>query len=392
MMITITILSTILGSITLISSFVIIRSIYLHKKFKRGSIWQSATNTQLVTRSAPISRRSSSILVDLGKISLSSRSRSASFSEDLSARLQILTSNNCYDSYSPIKSNSTVRSTRSSLTTNTRLPSVSNSSSTVSTSPSVTFQLRYENPIETLYISLFQIQNYLPKNNQNIFCILYLLPNDDEQRQTQLSTNGIFNECFEFSLKPNDLLKRTLRLTVYTVDSITRIRNILGHIFVKFDKFMDETTDDKTFSTNILSEYFTQDLQIRSDHVGELILTNYYLKDQNLLQIRIQQINHLHIDKTNIKLPFKAHFSGQTSNSCEKYHWTNTSSFIISSLSSSRINQELNLTVYSKNENHIECHLRLHLHTSNQIHSHARWQHSLKSNTPTTITVPLVVL
>ncbi|CAF4345081.1 unnamed protein product, partial [Adineta steineri] len=183
-----------------------------------------------------------------------------------------------------------------------------------------------------------------------------LLPNDDEQRQTQLSTNGIFNECFEFSLKPNDLLKRTLRLTVYTVDSITRIRNILGHIFVKFDKFMDENTDDKTFSTNILSEYFTQDLQIRSDHVGELILTNYYLKDQNLLQIRIQQINHLHIDKINIKLPFKAHFSGQTSNSCEKYHWTNTPSFIISSLSSSRINQELNLTVYSKNENHIECH------------------------------------
>ncbi len=92
---------------------------------------------------------------------------------------------------------------------------------------------------------------------------------------------------------------------MHTVDSTTRIRNILGHVFLKFDRFIDENTNDKTFSTNTLSECLTQDLQIRSDYLGELILTSCYLKDQNLIQIRIQRINNLHIDQTKIQAPLK---------------------------------------------------------------------------------------
>ncbi len=110
---------------------------------------------------------------------------------------------------------------------------------------------------------------------------------------------------FFFQLKPDELSKRTLRLTAYTVDSTTRIRNILGHVFIKFDLFIDENKIDKTFSTNTLSECLIQDLQNRSDYLGELILTNIYLKDQNLIQINIQQINHLHIDSLKTKTPLK---------------------------------------------------------------------------------------
>jgi hypothetical protein len=85
--------------------------------------------------------------------------------------------------------------------------------------PSVTFQVRYEQTIETLFITIFQLHDYVPgksrdkwifenreifvlaKNIQHIFLILYLLPNDDEQRQTQSSTNGVFNEHFYFLVK-----------------------------------------------------------------------------------------------------------------------------------------------------------------------------------------------
>jgi hypothetical protein len=82
-----------------------------------------------------------------------------------------------------------------------------------------------------------------------------------------------------------------------------------------------------------------------------------------------------------------AYFSGQI----QKHQWINTSIFVIPS---SRIDQELNLTVHSlltsTNEDLIDCHLRLHLHGSNKIHSHAQWQHSLRSSLPKTLTVPLI--
>jgi hypothetical protein len=210
-------------------------------------------------------------------------------------------------------------------------------------------------------------------------------------------------------LKSDELLKRTLRFTAYTVDSITRVRNTLGHVFVKFDQFIEENKIEKTFSTNTLSEYLVQDLQIRSNYLGELIITNTYFQEKNLIQIRVQQINHLHIDSTKttsslkgIPLTIKeittnfclAHFSGQITNTGQQYPWINTSPFIISSSSSSfSIDQELNLTVNpSINEDHIDCHLRLHLHGAKQIHSHARWQYSLRPNLSNTLTVPLIAL
>ncbi len=75
-------------------------------------------------------RSSSSCLVNLEKLSPSSRPRSASFGEDLSARLQILTAGTCYRSYSPAIIDSPSRATRPSLNANIRHSIVSNSSST----------------------------------------------------------------------------------------------------------------------------------------------------------------------------------------------------------------------------------------------------------------------
>lgn len=157
------------------------------------------------------------------------------------------------------------------------------------------------------------------KISQTTFLILYLLPNDDEQRQTHLSNSGVFNEHFHFlvnvlfltkkqrvlfvfQIKPNELPGRTLRLTAYTVDSSTRIRQALGHVYVKLDQFFNGNQLDKTFTTKTLCESLIQDPQIRSDYLGELILTNTYFKDRNLLQIRIQQINHLHLSSTKTSL------------------------------------------------------------------------------------------
>ncbi|UJR26720.1 hypothetical protein I4U23_008035 [Adineta vaga] len=402
-MILLSLWSSIIGLILCLSSLIIIVTFYLHKKIKRDNIWQTTTDLQSVICSEPISRRSSSTyLANLEKhptsFSSSSRFRSASFSEDLSARLQILTSNTHYHSYSPTVVSSLTRAYRPSLAANVRLPITSNSSSNIPSTKSpvssITFQLGYDHTTETLFITIFQLHNFLPiKSTQPISIIVYLLPNEDEQRQTQLSSsNGIFNEYFQFHLQSNDLCNRTLRLTIYTVDSTTRIRNILGHVFIKLDRFAKEMTDDKTFCTDILSENLTSELQIRSDYLGELVLTHTYLKDQNLIQIRLQQLNHLHIDQTTTKIPLKAYFSGQTSTSCPKYNWTNTTSFFITSLSAVHLNQELNLSIHSVKEHQIKCHLRLHLHGHKSIHSHARWEQLLRSNVPTTITVPLVAL
>lgn len=81
----------------------------------------------------------------------------------------------------------------------------------------------------------------------------------------------------------------------------------MGHVFIKFNQFIDNDNNriDKTFSTNILSEYLIQNLQIRKDYLGELILTNTYFKNQNLFQIRIEQINNLHIDLPKTKTLLK---------------------------------------------------------------------------------------
>ena len=45
------------------------------------------------------------------------------------------------------------------------------------------------------------IENLLLDKNSSVSLILYLLPNDDEQRQTQSSTTGVFNEPFHFPVK-----------------------------------------------------------------------------------------------------------------------------------------------------------------------------------------------
>ncbi|CAF2805401.1 unnamed protein product [Rotaria sp. Silwood2] len=401
-MIDATILSLIIGSIALLSSIVIVLVVYLQKKSTRTCVWKASTNTQSVINSAPISRQpSSSCLVNLNKQQPLSRCRSASFGEDLAARLQILAAGSHYRSYSPATINPSTRLTRSSLGANIRFPISSNITPSIPSKPSIpsiTFQLRYDHTIETLFITIFQLNNYSPIiNTQKIYLILYLLPNDDEQRQTRSSIDGIFNEQFNFPLKTDDLLRRTLRLTAYKVNLRTRIRHIIGHVFIKFDQFIEENKTEKTFSTNTILEYLNQDLHIRSDYLGQLILTTCYLKDQNLIQIRIQQINHLHIEQAKFNTPLKAHFSGQTSNTGNKYYWTNTSPFIIPASSSSfPIDKELRLIAYpsliSTNDDYIECHLRLHLHGFNQIYCHARWKQTLRSALPHTYTVSLVAL
>jgi hypothetical protein len=80
-------------------------------------------------------------------------------------------------------------------------------------------------------------------------------------------------------------------------------------VFIKFDQFVEENKIDKTFSTSTLSECLIEALQIRSNYLGELILTNYYFKEKNLFQIRIQQINQLHIDSTKTNNTWRGNYS-----------------------------------------------------------------------------------
>ena len=71
---------------------------------------------------------------------------------------------------------------------------------------------------ESLFITIFQLYNdasskfssiqkeillkcILVKNTETTFLILYLLPNDDEHRQTKSSINGVFNEQLYFPVK-----------------------------------------------------------------------------------------------------------------------------------------------------------------------------------------------
>lgn len=104
------------------------------------------------------------------------------------------------------------------------------------------------------------------------------------------------------------MLNRTLRLTAYKVDSATRIRQIIGHLFIKFDQYIDENNVDKTFATNTLSEDLTNDLNTRTDYFGELLLTSSYVKIESVIQIRIQQINQLNIEQSKYKTPLHGIF------------------------------------------------------------------------------------
>lgn len=96
-----------------------------------------------------------------------------------------------------------------------------------------------------------------------------------------------------------DIIERTLRLTAYIVDPTTRIRTILGHSFIKLDRFVKDDSLHSSFSTATLTEDLTMDLPMKMDQLGELVVTSCYLKDQNILQIKIQEIHQLKIDRSN---------------------------------------------------------------------------------------------
>lgn len=102
-----------------------------------------------------------------------------------------------------------------------------------------------------------------------------------------------------------------MRLTVYTVDSVTRIRHTIGHVFIKFDQFINSDQTDKTFSSKTISECLIQDLQSRSDYLGDIILTSYYAKNENLVHVRIQQVNNLCFEQFKVKTPVKGMFHNQ---------------------------------------------------------------------------------
>lgn len=81
----------------------------------------------------------------------------------------------------------------------------------------MSFQLRYESNLETLSVSIFQLNNcilsklnisyepfhpnfFVGKTTETSFIIVYLLPNDEEQRQTQTSKDGNFNASFDIQV------------------------------------------------------------------------------------------------------------------------------------------------------------------------------------------------
>ena len=97
------------------------------------------------------------------------RSRSASFGEDLTSRLQMLNTGTCYQSYSPVKLKSfSFRSNRICSSTNVRSSPVQNATPQP-TNPSISFQLRYESMLGILFVNIFQLNHFLSSKSLKNF-------------------------------------------------------------------------------------------------------------------------------------------------------------------------------------------------------------------------------
>lgn len=96
---------------------------------------------------------------------------------------------------------------------------------------------------------------------------------------------------------------------MYNVDSTTRIRTTVGHVFVSLNDWGARDQQDRTFSTPVLSVELTKDLPKKSDDLGELLVTSYYLKDQNLLQIHLEEIHRFQWKSVTIPKPTKGKLS-----------------------------------------------------------------------------------
>lgn len=140
-------------------------------------------------------RTSTSCLINLEKPIQPPRSRSASFSEDLTARLQILAAGNNYRSYTPATITPAPRlPIRPSLNSNIRFPPSSISPIPAkTTSPSITFQLRYEQTIETLFITIFQLQNSLSGKDE-------LFSKDFHEKDVRYLSSEKYSKFFSYSL------------------------------------------------------------------------------------------------------------------------------------------------------------------------------------------------
>ncbi|KAG8176876.1 hypothetical protein JTE90_026586 [Oedothorax gibbosus] len=120
------------------------------------------------------------------------------------------------------------------------------------------FSMLYNNGI--LQVTLVKAK-YLPgrglsNSPRDPFVKIFLLPDEENFRQSKIrkrTLNPKFNETFEFNVSPEEVHKRTLKLSVYDMDK-RKVRHCLGHVLQPLDPE----------ATSLAGELGFRDLEIAS--------------------------------------------------------------------------------------------------------------------------------
>ncbi|KAG0412771.1 hypothetical protein HPB47_010090, partial [Ixodes persulcatus] len=104
------------------------------------------------------------------------------------------------------------------------------------------FSLTYRSDDQELDVNVIKAK-YLPGRGLNNaprdpFVRVYLLPDDDSFRQTEVKRRTLspkFDETVTFKIEEAEVRRRTLRLSVYDIDR-RKVRHCLGHVMLNLEK------------------------------------------------------------------------------------------------------------------------------------------------------------
>ena len=96
------------------------------------------------------------------------------------------------------------------------------------------FELFYDRDTEKLQVKITSISQLQPRSlttTPHVFIKVVLMPDKKRRFQTKTikDTEPIFNEEFAFTVPLNEVLSRTLRMTVCTFDRFSR-QNTIGYV------------------------------------------------------------------------------------------------------------------------------------------------------------------
>ena len=142
------------------------------------------------------------------------------------------------------------------------------------------FQLKYERTTEKLHVKINSIaQLHQRTATPQIFVKIVLMPDKKRKQQTRVvkDVNPEFDEEFVYTAPPDDILNRTLRMTVCTYDRFSR-QSVMGYIVfpiieAKEDLVLDQGTEE--IWREITKDDFIVNINISICHFASRVFNRY---------------------------------------------------------------------------------------------------------------------